>query len=65
MQSIYLEEIEEKLQFKRIWIDVPSWECRVFALKSTKQKNTMYFYVIGWDKKEKALKALTVQVEAT
>jgi hypothetical protein len=63
VQSIYLEEIEEKLQFKRIWIDVPSWECRVFALKSTTLKNTMYFYVIGWD--GQALKALTVQVEAT
>jgi hypothetical protein len=42
---------------------VPSWECRVFALKSTTLKNTLNFYVIDWD--GKALQELTVQVEVT
>ena len=53
------------MQFKTIWLDVPSWECRVFALKSTQLKNTMYFYVIGWDEEEEVLQALTWQVEET
>ena len=39
----------DKLENKTIWVDVPSWECRVFALKSAIVKNTMHFYVIGWD----------------
>jgi hypothetical protein len=24
-----------KINLKKIWVDVPSWECRVLALKST------------------------------
>ena len=38
-----------KLEHKTIWVDVPSWECRVFALKSAIVQNTVHFYVIGWD----------------
>ena len=38
-----------KLEHKTVWVDVPSWECQVFALKSAIVKNTLHFYVIGWD----------------
>ena len=37
-----------KLEHKTIWVDLPSWECSVFALKSAIVKNTVHFYVIGW-----------------
>jgi hypothetical protein len=60
VQSIYSGE---KLHFKTMWLDVPSWECRIFALKSTKLKNVLYFYLIGWD--GEMLQALAWQVEAT
>jgi hypothetical protein len=38
-----------KLEHRTIWVDVPFWECRVFALKSVILQNTVHFYVIGWD----------------
>ena len=50
-----------KLEHKTIWVDVPSWECSVFALKSAIAQKTVHFYVIGWDKQ--ALQSLTVQVD--
>jgi hypothetical protein len=50
-----------KINLKKIWVDVPSWECRVLALKSTISDYLVHFYVIGWD--EKALQALNVEVE--
>ena len=58
VQSIYSGG---KFELKTLWVDVPSWECTVLALKSANQKNTMHFYVFGWD--EKALQALTLQVD--
>ena len=48
IQAIYAGD---KLELKTIWLDVPSWECRVFALKSTIIVNTLHFYVFGWDMK--------------
>ena len=58
VQSIYSGG---KFELKTLWVDVPSWECTVLALKSASLKNTMHFYVFGWD--EKALQALTLQVD--
>ncbi len=58
VQSIYAGG---NLELKTIWVDVPSWECRVLALKSTSLKNTIHFYVLGWDKKN--LQALTLQAD--
>ena len=52
-----------KLEHKTLWVNVPSWECRVFALKSATAQRTVHFYVIGWDKQ--ALQALIVQVDVT
>ncbi len=39
----------DKLQHKTVWVDLPSWECNIFALKSATMKNTLHFYIIGWD----------------
>ena len=58
VQSIYSGG---KFELKTLWIDVPSWECTVLALKSASLKNTMHFYVLSWDRK--ALQALSLQID--
>ena len=55
--------IGREQSLKKLWIDVPVWECRVLAQQSDFHDDDLFFYVFGWD--EKQLQVKTFQVSAT
>jgi len=63
VKKVLLVEVSiavDTLGLKKLWVDVPSWECRVLALKSSSMASALDIYVFGWDGTQ--LKAKTIQL---
>ena len=43
---------DNSVTMKKLWVPVPSWECRVLALRSAISPTSLYFYVFGWNRSE-------------